>query len=96
MDLSHHKSFFFYLDLYKLDNCDYMKNLPLCTTCVYVYTAKEREEKGSEVILIDRACAYVMSGEYPADANKNGRRSIRRKAALRMERFFIFEQMVLK
>ena len=55
-----------------------MKNLPLCTTCVCVY--KEREEKGSEVILIDRACAYVMSGEYPADANKNERRSIRRKA----------------
>ena len=46
--------------------------------CVRI--AKEREEKGSEVKLIDRACAYVMSGEYAADATKNKRRSIRRKA----------------
>ena len=27
------------------------------------------------MILIDRACAYVMSGEYPADAYKNEKRS---------------------
>ena len=58
---------------------------------------KEREEKCSEVILIDRACAYVMSGEYPADATKSERRSIRRKEkkfCITDGEVFIFKQMV--
>ena len=32
------------------------------------------------VVLDNNACTYIVNGEYPADATRNERRSIRRKA----------------
>lgn len=44
------------------------------------WTVLQKMEKSAEILLVEQACVYLNSGEYPPTASDNQKRSIRRKA----------------